>query len=294
MCKELTIVIPFLNEGVEVEKTVGSVQRTAAASPDIILINDGSTDGYGYRAVAEGYGCRYVEHGERRGVAASRDEGVALAETPYILLLDAHMEMYGEGWDRRVGQLLAANPRAVLCSQTQPLTAAREKKGAPRSFGAHFDFTDGVNVRWSYRDAHPNIPVCEVEAVLGAAYAFRKEYYERLHGLRGLQGYGADEELLSLKVRREGGQCLLVKDWVTGHIYRNGGSPPFARSSVDACYNRLLIAELFFEGEAKDKVLCGLRKRYGGSYAGAARMLGERGDFVASERENLNKLKGKN
>jgi glycosyltransferase involved in cell wall biosynthesis len=58
----LTIVIPFYNEDWRVEFTVKSVRDTTVTNPKIILINDGSKDKYDYKAVADKYNCKYVEH----------------------------------------------------------------------------------------------------------------------------------------------------------------------------------------------------------------------------------------
>ncbi|MDR0710802.1 MAG: glycosyltransferase [Prevotellaceae bacterium] len=117
--QQLTIIIPFLNEGEEVERTVASIKETTVANPCITLINDASTDGYDYKSVAEKYGCRYVHNAERLGVAASRNLGVRESQTPYFLLLDGHMRFYESGWDERLVKLLDENPRSVLCSQTK-------------------------------------------------------------------------------------------------------------------------------------------------------------------------------
>lgn len=89
--KKLTVIIPFLNEGEEVQNTVESIMTHGGDQTEIILINDASTDGYHYKGVAEDYGACYIEHARRQGVAASRDEGVERCTTPYFLLLDGHM-----------------------------------------------------------------------------------------------------------------------------------------------------------------------------------------------------------
>lgn len=266
--KKLTVIIPFLNEGAEVEKTVASVLSTASGSVDVILINDASTDGYAYRAVAERHGCRYVEHIRRAGVAASRDEGVRLAQTPCVLLLDAHMELYDRGWDDNITALLCSNTNALLCAQTQALLPDRTAKGVSSCEGARVDYAAGIKARWQPAGSavRQQGNLCEVECVLGAAYAMRKDYYELLHGLRGLRSYGADEEFLSLKVRWAGGRCLLVKGWVAGHIYRAGAPAPYASSSVDSCYNRLLIAELLYAGAAQRQLLLWIEQRYREAY----------------------------
>jgi glycosyltransferase involved in cell wall biosynthesis len=306
MEKQLTVIIPFLNEGDEVGKTVASVLGTATGSPDIILINDGSTDGYDYRAVAEQHGCRYVEHGARQGVSASREEGIALAETPYILLLDAHMEMYGEGWDERVCALLEGDPRALVFARSVTLSPER-KAGTVVTHGAHIAFSEGIRARWNGPSEAPDGNVVEVECPLGAAYAMRKDYYERLHGLQGLRGYGGDEEFLSLKIRWEGGRVLLVKDWLAGHIYggqrqagANAGAnanasgakaaQPVRRSAVDGCYNRIIIAELLFSGDARRQILAWIEKRYGESYVRAYDRVMANYRWVEREREYLQSL----
>jgi glycosyltransferase involved in cell wall biosynthesis len=286
----LSIIIPFINEGAEVEKTVASIKATATGSPDIILVNDGSTDGYAYRAVAERYGCRYVEHAERWGVAASRDHGVKLAETAYVLLLDAHMEMYGRGWDARIAALLASHQRVLLCAQTVSLSANRAVKRRSTCEGACVDYAAGIRARWSVArsagNQHGNL--CEVECVLGAAYAMRKDYYDLLHGLQGLRSYGADEEFLSAKVRWSGGRCLLVKDWIAGHIYRSGNTAaPFVHYAVDGCYNRILIAELLYTGAAQRQLLGWIEQRYKEVFPEAySRVMASYG-WVAQERAYL-------
>ena len=108
---QLTIIIPFLNEGEEIANTLSSIQDTATGMPAILLINDASTDGYNYRTVAEQYNCDYIQHEERLGVAESRNEGVRTCNTPYFLLLDGHMRFYEKGWDEKLLALLQENPR---------------------------------------------------------------------------------------------------------------------------------------------------------------------------------------
>jgi glycosyltransferase involved in cell wall biosynthesis len=41
---KLTVVMPFLNEGDEVEHTVQNIRQTAGDNVDILLINDASPD----------------------------------------------------------------------------------------------------------------------------------------------------------------------------------------------------------------------------------------------------------
>jgi glycosyltransferase involved in cell wall biosynthesis len=261
----LTVIIPFLNEGIEMERTVQSIRNTAAFPLEIILINDASGDGYDYRTVAERYGCRYIEHETRKGVAASRDEGVALCNTAHFLLLDAHMEFYKRGWDMELSRALQENPEAILCCQTKILHETREnvRENASRTFGAYLSLSskDMLKCTWNMTDHSPDTPIIEIPVILGGAYAAGKAYWQQLHGLQGLIRYGMDEEMISLKCWIQGGRCLLLKNLVAGHIYR--GKFPYQVKNDDVLHNKILIAELFFDGEAKECILSRLKKYYG-------------------------------
>ena len=59
---ELTCIIPFQNEGSEIERTVANIRGTAGANVRIILINDASTDNYDYEWIARHYDCQYYHN----------------------------------------------------------------------------------------------------------------------------------------------------------------------------------------------------------------------------------------
>ncbi len=290
----LTIIIPFLNEGDEVRNTVCSIKSTAVGNPCIILINDASTDMYDYQELATEEGCLYVAHAERAGVASSRDEGVALSSTPYFLLLDAHMRFYEKGWDIRLTDLLQLHPDSVLCAQTQKMVInevgeimVSQHKSC---YGAYIEMgSDGLfKVNWCYTDPQP-LDICvEIACLLGAAYACSREYWVRLHGLEGLVYYGSDEELLSTKVWCEGGKCLLVKDWVAGHLYRS--SFPYLVPPKEMIYNRLFTIELFYPYSVKRGLFLNMQKYYGNSFEEAYELLRGKYNLVKEEKKYWNSI----
>jgi hypothetical protein len=52
---ELSVIIAFRNENIEVERTILEIKHTAGNSVDIILVNDASEDNYNYASI---YCCR--------------------------------------------------------------------------------------------------------------------------------------------------------------------------------------------------------------------------------------------
>jgi len=98
---EMTLVIPFMNEGEEVGNTIRSARHFVGDKVDIIVINDHSTDGYDYETDLKGLNVRYIVNKFNIGAAASKEKGARLATTPYFILLDAHMRFYDSRWLQR-------------------------------------------------------------------------------------------------------------------------------------------------------------------------------------------------
>jgi len=86
---ELSVVVPCHNEAALIGDTVRSVlalAEGAAISLEIIVVDDGSTDGT--RAVVESMPVRLVAQ-RHRGVSGARNNGIAHARAPVIAMLDA-------------------------------------------------------------------------------------------------------------------------------------------------------------------------------------------------------------
>ncbi len=249
---KLTIIMPFLNEGEEVGRTLQSIYNHAGKSVEIIVINDCSDDNFDYAAAIRPYRATYIVNKKRKGVAACRDIGVSLCKTPYFLLLDAHMRFYDGLWPKRISDLLEKDERVLLCCQTRLLQKDKEgntieNKEGSRAYGAYIPFRDNSfwpDIEWNYHELRQGQKTEPIACVLGAGYAASKQYWLYLKGLEGLRKYGSDEAFISLKVWREGGKCLLIKDIVIGHIYRS--ISPYKHYKEEEVTNNLLISYLTF------------------------------------------------
>lgn len=262
----LTVIIPFLNEGIEVERTLQSIRDTAGNQVNILLINDASSDRYDYNAAALKYETSLYTHKVRQGVAASRDEAIGICSTDYFLLLDAHMRFYQNDWVNIIISELEKDARTLLCCQTVPMKKnefgeiyfVTERN---TSFGAYIDFSPEGNfqVRWNYCDPDPRNQIVPIPCVLGAGYAASKLYWEYLQGLKGLKGYGMDEQLISIKIWLEGGTCKLLKQVDIGHVYRT--EAPYEQVDICLAYNKLYIAELALPYSYKLQIFTTLKER---------------------------------
>lgn len=290
--KLLTVIISFLNEGYEVERTVSSVLEFAENKVDILVINDGSNSLYDYEEMLRPYSnVKYIKNENRRGVTVCRHWGVQQIKTPYFILLDAHMRFYEKGWVDRIVSYLQEDDRRILCCQTRALVRDESDEIVPyhnrrTSYGAYIIFRDEnrlLSPKWIYQDRmYSDEAIEDVPCILGATYAASKRYWTYIRGLEGLELYGYEEPYLSMKVWLEGGKCQLIKDIEVGHIYRTRF--PYRVSNDEMMYNRMWIASVLLPEQWRERVFAMSRRQSETAFQGVMGRLTEK-------REDIKKLK---
>jgi glycosyltransferase involved in cell wall biosynthesis len=88
MCSSapVSVVIPAYNVARYVAKAIESVRAQTLAPNEVIVVDDGSSDG---TAAAAAHAGASVIRQENRGLAAARNAGIAVATQPWIAFLDA-------------------------------------------------------------------------------------------------------------------------------------------------------------------------------------------------------------
>lgn len=253
---ELTVIIVFLNEGIEIERTVKTIRGTAGDAVDLMLINDASTDGYDYESVATQYNARYYVNQEKQGPARSRDIGISMIDTPYFLLLDGHMRLYDNNWWNVIPEQLHKNERAIYCCQCKVLDENFEVMRDRDVFGAYIQFVgkgffDTLEAFWLIVNNDDPVSI-DIPCILGACYAASKKYWTYLNGYKGLYQYGSEEPYISIKAWLEGGRCILLKQLEMGHIFRN--KFPYTVYLKNNIYNKLVIAETLLSPVLKAQI----------------------------------------
>lgn len=256
---KLTIVIPFMNERDEVRNTIDSIRNSVGKNVDIIVINDCSDDGYDYDKDLQRLSISYIKNRYRLGAAMSKERGVQLVQTPFFLLLDAHMRFYDSSWAANIIKELEFCPNRLLCCQSIPLEKdengnVTKKESTANSNGAYLSYNTNKyipEINWNYHTEHtPYIQYHnQIPCVLGAGYATSKKYWNKLKGLQGLIHYGCEEAYISIKAWREGGGCYLLPKVCIGHIYRK--TFPYKIFNTQVVYNYLIISETLFPTSEK-------------------------------------------
>ena len=111
--ERISVVIPLYNKEAEIERALRSVIGQSLQPREIIVVDDGSTDGSAAiveRVIAENRGLRiHLERQENRGVSAARNRGVSLATGDYVALLDGD-DCWLSGYIAEVCRLMAYYP----------------------------------------------------------------------------------------------------------------------------------------------------------------------------------------
>ena len=88
----LSVVIPYFNMGKYITETIASVDASAYRNKEIIIVNDGSTDGESIRALQSFKSrkdIKIVEQEKNLGLASARNFGAQQATGEYLAFLDA-------------------------------------------------------------------------------------------------------------------------------------------------------------------------------------------------------------
>ena len=242
MNSKLSIIIPSYNEVANTIKTINNILERCENKNniEIIVVNDNSNEDYS--VLAKNNLIKYIKNSENLGTSKSRDVGIKLAESEYILTIDAHVSFYQKGWEKDFVEIIKNNPTSVLCF---PCLDANKNR-VYYAGGFYFFNTQNVELSLSpfLLNNEPNDE--EVPCVIGGAYAFNRNWYDHLNGMSGMIGWGVGETFLSIKSYLAGGNCKLIKTIKMGHNFEKA---KYIINKMDLYYNKLFITKTILPTE---------------------------------------------
>jgi glycosyltransferase involved in cell wall biosynthesis len=232
----ISIVITAYNEGDEVLRTVESVRAAARGPYEIILVDDGSTDGS--CTAMEGPDLRIARHSLRRGVAPSRNAGARLARGTTIAFLDAHQRLTS-GCLERCAELALARQAIVWPDVCGIDNKMRLCHGAAFHFAPHLGFT----ARWKTR--RPIGAASRISALKTPGYIMPRRLFDRVRLPDALTGWGASEAAVSLKAFFLGIPILHLCGPLARHLFKT--TFQYRVRSQDVLRNHAILARICFD-----------------------------------------------
>jgi glycosyltransferase involved in cell wall biosynthesis len=114
MMPKVSIIIPTYNRLSMLKEAVNSVLAQDFEDFELIVVDDGSTDGTAGEMIKSGGRVKLLQHKENRGVSTARNYGMTHAKGKYIGFLDSD-DLWVKGKLRIQVDFLDENPHYPLC-----------------------------------------------------------------------------------------------------------------------------------------------------------------------------------
>jgi glycosyltransferase involved in cell wall biosynthesis len=272
----VSIVIPVHNEGAHVQDTVFAILDSSDQPFEVIIVDDGSTDGCCNDIAAPDRHRVRVVRQQRAGVAAARNRGAQEACGDVLIFLDAHC-FPKQGCFERLSQAVASHPQSIIAPCL--IDSADESL---RGYGAKL--TDrAFNYRWLPKRSS----ACyEIPIAGGACLAMKRDFFfGDLCAFDAMRTFGVEDVELCLRSWFFGFDVLLEPEAELAHVFRAKGN--YSASWADYLHNALRTAVLHFSGQRLKRIVEDLELRSDFGEAARNLLLGdlcERHAFVRSRR----------
>lgn len=137
---QVSVVIPCYNAAAYVADAICSALEQTYKPIEVVVVDDGSTDGSGEVLQSFGEAIR-AETGPNRGGCAARNRGLELAGGPLVQFLDADDLLHPTKLERQVARLLESGADVVFCNGER---VSIETSARLRAFDRPFEPPDPV------------------------------------------------------------------------------------------------------------------------------------------------------
>ncbi len=210
----VSIIVVNYNGGAHLARCLDSLGRQTFENFEVVVVDNGSTDGSLEAAMPVDPRFRAVRLGANLGFAAANNRGAEGVESPWIATLnpDAFPQ---PGWLAALMRAAERFPKTVMFGSTQ--IDAKD----PSLFDGVGDpyFAFGVAWRGEHgRASHNPAPGGAVFAPCAAAALYRTEAFQRAGGFDESFFCFYEDVDLAFRLRLMGGQCVQVADAVVHHV----------------------------------------------------------------------------
>ncbi len=191
----LSVIIPFKDDSYIIDETIRRLNKDVNTTFfEIIIIDDGSTEGVPKRIVEDNTNVKVISNGVNRGVGYSFDRGVSQSRGEILLLIGADIRVEEETWLTNVLSTAINNPDSITASVCKGLEEDAHMLRDDRTlrYGADLLFTvpkgklpkgikaDILQGHWTSGKRAEG--TYEIPCLMGAAYVITREQYSKIGG----------------------------------------------------------------------------------------------------------------
>jgi glycosyltransferase involved in cell wall biosynthesis len=246
----ISVILPATNESVMLRRTVEQFQATLPANSEILVIDNGSTDGCAdFLLEGDHEGVHLIRTDRPLGVAAARNLGLAQARGEVVVFADAHIDLPADWWQPLVDTL--NRPNAGVAA---PGIGVMGKPDGGVGYGQRIAETK-LRLAWLSRKGEEPYPV----PTLGGGFmAMRHDTLKRAGAFdEGMPQWGSEDVELCLRYWLLGYEVWMVPDVIVRHYFRN--QRPYGVDGRLMLHNQVRVALLHFNQARLGRVLTAFR-----------------------------------
>ncbi|MDP9006628.1 MAG: glycosyltransferase family 2 protein [Actinomycetota bacterium] len=204
MTPRVDVVILTWNDGRLLDAAVASALGSVGVEVAVVVVDNGSEVP---AVVADDERVVVLRNSHNRGVAAGRNQGVAVGVAPYVCFLDSDARLAPDCLAALVGAI-ADDPRAAL---TAPVFAGQPPEAsAGVAPSLALKAARALSLRETYHPVRGEGPSWDVDFAIGACQLVRREALEAVGGLDESYFYGPEDVDVCLRLRRAGWRVVQV------------------------------------------------------------------------------------
>jgi GT2 family glycosyltransferase len=272
MAPSISVVVVSRNEGEHLRRTIENLEDTLPDSGNVIVVDDGSTDGSA-DYLARRRGRVRLVRSEGLGVTRARNLGARQTRGQIIVFADAHLHLQPHWWKPLADQLRRQHVGAVAPVIT-PMDDPSKGLHGVTFLGPSMD------VCWLSNETNRAVPV---PILPGCCLAMRREVFLKTGGWDdGMLHRGNVDNELCIRLWLLGYELRVTPDTTVGHLFRQRS--PYSVGWAEYLHNRLRLAFIHLAPLRLRKVVAALMPRL---YLGVALHLIAQGDSAQRRRELL-------
>jgi GT2 family glycosyltransferase len=241
------IVVVARNERAHLRRTLENLRDTLPHGSDILVVDDGSTDG-GTRFLYARQSLARVVKGGRLGVAGARNLGARRVKGSVLIFCDAHLWLECGWWEPLVARL-----HKPLVGGAAPVIVDVDEQ-ARRGAGLYLA---GPDLRAEWYRKQDSLPR-RVPILPGACLAIRRRTLAACGGFdTGMICSGGVDNEFCLRLWLLGYEQWIEPRIEVAHLFRR--EQPYPIRSATILHNRLRLAMIHFSQERIDRVTAALQ-----------------------------------
>ena len=242
--KNISIIIPVLNDNIEINNTIESIYSTQKNNVEIIVVDDGSD----IPVKIDNAEVRLFRFDVRKGAGQARHFGAQQATTKHLLFIDSHMR-FDDNWYDNAMNRIVSTPKTLWCGACLGMDKSMMNVKTPIGIYTGADLVlyndiTGIIFDGVWKDDIADKDDYEISCIMGACYFIHRDWYFYIKGLEQTMMWGSEEPILSTKTWLAGGEVRLMKSVRIGHKFRD--MSPYLTNVSHIQYNKLAYMYMLF------------------------------------------------